>query len=118
MTLGQVYDYVLLVAESSSHGLFQIHVSAATVRRIPLSSNQPNPFAVTYDPWDSKIYWTDIDDKRIRKSNLDGSDEEVVYSLDSGTCSFKTSIKIKHSCSCQHCVTATMQAIIVLVINL
>ena len=97
-----MYDYILLVSESSNHGLFQIHVSAATVKKIPLSTNQQNPFAVAYDPVDSKIYWTDIDDQRIGKSNLDGSDEEVVYSFDNGTCSFNISITVKHRFSCHH----------------
>ena len=88
-----MHDNFLLVADSVNHGLFQIDLSGATVWRIPLSF-LVYPVAVAYDPLDSKVYWTDGLEKRIKRSNLDGTVEEVVYPLDSGTCSVNIAVTI------------------------
>ncbi|KAI0216291.1 hypothetical protein LSAT2_031673 [Lamellibrachia satsuma] len=78
--LGVVQDNFLLVTDSLSHGLFQIDLSAGSGLKIPLSQ-QTNPIAIAYDHMYSKIYWTDVQDKVIKRSNLDGTVEEVVKSL-------------------------------------
>ncbi|KAI0216295.1 Low-density lipoprotein receptor-related protein 2 [Lamellibrachia satsuma] len=78
--LGVVQDNFLLVTDSVNDGLFQVDLSTGSGLKIPLSQ-QTNPIAIGYDPMDSKIYWTDVQDKVIKRSNLDGSVEEVVKSL-------------------------------------
>ena len=80
-----VQDNFLLVTDSVNDGLFQVDLSTGSGLKIPLSQ-QTNPIAIAYDPMDSKIYWTDVQDKVIKRSNLDGSVEEVVKSLHKGTC--------------------------------
>jgi len=80
-------DNFLLIADSRENGIFQIDLAARSAWKIPLSL-QNNPIAVTYDPLDSKIYWTDVQDKFIKRANLNGTAEEVVNSLHPGKWSF------------------------------
>ena len=77
---GLVQDNFLLVVDSLEHGVFQIDLAAGSAWKIPLSL-QSNPIAVAYDPLDSKIYWTDVMDKLVKRANLNGTAEEVVNSL-------------------------------------
>ncbi|KAK2173115.1 hypothetical protein NP493_903g01036 [Ridgeia piscesae] len=78
--IGLVQDNFLLVTDSNEHGVVQIDLSAGNVWKVPLSQ-QSNPIALAYDPLHSKIYWTDVQDKLIKRSNLDGTNEESVNSL-------------------------------------
>ena len=82
----KVQDNFLLVADSGRKGLYKLDLSGGNARRISLS-RQTNPIAVAYDPVESKIYWTDVADKHIKRSNLDGTHEELIKSLHSRKCS-------------------------------
>ena len=75
-----VQDNFLLIADSTKRGIFQIDLSAGSVWKIPLV-RQKRPIAVAFDPLDSKIYWTDVREKLIQSSNLDGTSLKVVRSL-------------------------------------
>ena len=77
---GMVQDNFLLITDSKEGGLFQVDISAETAWKIPVS-HQSNPITVAFDPTDSKIYWTDVEAKVIKRCNLNGTDEELVKSL-------------------------------------
>ena len=74
------HDNFLLVTDSSKKAVYQIDLLAGSAWRIPLP-RLTNPIAVVFDPVESKIYWTDVQDTVIKRSNLDGTQEEVVKSL-------------------------------------
>ena len=75
-----VRDNFLLVTDSSRKAVFQIDLLKGSAWQIPLSRLN-NPIAVMFDPVESKIYWTDVQDKVIKKSNLDGTQEQVIKTL-------------------------------------
>ena len=102
-----VQDNFLLVTDSFSHGLFQVDLSTGSGLKIPLSQHT-NPIAIAYDPMYSKIYWTDVKDKVIKRSNLDGTVEEVVKSLHKGMC----------PCAIKLCVLCCVMNILKLVLLL
>jgi len=85
----------LLVTDSNEHGVLQIDLSAGNVWKVPLSQ-QSNPIALAYDPLHSKIYWTDVQDKLIKRSNLDGTNEESVNSLHNSTYACVILVKTQH----------------------
>ena len=75
-----VEDNFVLVADSGKDALFQVDLLAGAAWKIPLP-RQKAPTALGYDPVESKIYWTDVRDKVIKRSNLDGTYEQVIKSL-------------------------------------
>ena len=75
-----VQDNFLLVTDSRKKAIFQIDLIAGSAWKIPLPRVN-NPIAVVFDPVESKIYWTDVTDKVIKRSNLDGTQEKVVKAL-------------------------------------
>ena len=75
-----VHDNFLLVTDSSKKAVFQIDLLAGSAWKIPLP-RLTNPIAVVFDPVESKIYWTDVQDKVIKRSNLDGTQEQVIQLL-------------------------------------
>ena len=75
-----VHDNFLLVTDSGKKGVFQIDLLAGSAWKIPLPRLN-NPIAVVFDPVESKIYWTDVQDKVIKTSNLDGTQEQIVKTL-------------------------------------
>ena len=77
-----VQDNFLLVTDSRKKAIFQIDLIAGSAWKIPLARLN-SPIAVVFDPVESKIYWTDVTDKVIKRSNLDGTQEQVVKSLQS-----------------------------------
>ena len=77
-----VRDNFLLVTDSRHKAIYQIDLLAGSAWKIPLP-HVKNPVAVEFDPVESKIYWTDVSDKVIKRSNLDGTQEQVVKSLQS-----------------------------------
>ena len=78
-----VQDNFLLVADSRKKAVYQIDLLAGSAWKIPLPRLN-NPIAVVFDPVESKIYWTDVQDKVIKRSNLDGTQEQVIQSLHRG----------------------------------
>ena len=77
-----VQDNFLLVTDSRKKAVFQLDMLAGSAWKIPLP-RLSSPIAVVFDPVESKIYWTDVHDKVIKRSNLDGTQEQVVKSLQS-----------------------------------
>ena len=75
-----VEDNFLLVADAEIGAFFQVDLLAGTAWKIPVS-RQENPTALGYDPVESKVYWTDIRNHVIKRSNLDGTYEQVIKSL-------------------------------------
>ena len=75
-----VQDNFLIVADSGTDALFQVDLLKGTAWKIPVS-RQKAPTALDYDPVELKIYWTDVRDKVIKRSNLDGTNEQVIKSL-------------------------------------
>ena len=37
-----------------------------------------NPIAVSFDPIDRKVYWTDVTSKTLSRASLDGNDYQVI----------------------------------------
>ena len=75
-----VQDNFLIVTDSRLKAIFQIDLIAGSAWKIPLPRLN-SPIAVVFDPVESKIYWTDVRDKVIKRSNLDGTQEQVVKTL-------------------------------------
>ena len=88
---GFVQDIFLLIADSQYHRMIQIDLTTEAGWMMP-GSYKRSPFAVAYDPLHSKIYWTDTIDKVIKKSNLNGTQEEVVGLLDKRRCFLDTCV--------------------------
>ena len=96
IAVGFVQDNFLLIADSESHILLQVDLTRGTGWKIP-GSYKKSPYAVAYDPRHSKVYWTDTLDKVIKKSNLNGTQEEVVRLLDTRRCFLGTCVvKLVH----------------------
>ena len=56
-----------------------------TVNAIPVRVNEtlqlaPRPDAMAYDWYTKKVYWTDSVYRHIKVSNMDGSEQRVLYS--------------------------------------
>ncbi|KAK2161571.1 hypothetical protein NP493_1573g00022 [Ridgeia piscesae] len=50
------------------------------------------PVGIDFNPTDKKVYWTDLRGDVIKRSNLDGTSEEIVKSLHSGSYLFGLAI--------------------------
>ncbi|XP_070556145.1 low-density lipoprotein receptor-related protein 4-like isoform X2 [Ptychodera flava] len=80
-------DDFLLVADVETGTLngkiYHINLRSPTFKytSLPLT-NIANPVALDYDHVEAKVYWTDRYLKTINRASLDGSDHEVIASLD------------------------------------
>ena len=63
--------------------MFQMSLLTGEFHAVPLSGHD-NPIALDFDPVDRKLYWTDVAAKVIKRSDVNGSEEEIVRLLDDG----------------------------------
>ncbi|CAH1782417.1 unnamed protein product [Owenia fusiformis] len=77
-----VYDNFILLTDTYHKEVFQLDLSTNNVQTIPLSGHG-NTIAVTYDPKDFRIYWTDVTSQVIKRAFLNGFQEEVIMQLPS-----------------------------------
>jgi len=71
------------VADTSDANLYQIDLSSGSTWKLPLR-HVVYPVAVAYNPVDQKVYWTDLKADNIKRSHLNGTEEEVITLLHSG----------------------------------
>lgn len=69
----------ILVGDSSLNKIIQVdaHESYSSYSALPLDDTM-NPLGIAYDPQENKIYWTDGALDQVSRSNLDGSEQEVI----------------------------------------
>ncbi|XP_077998826.1 uncharacterized protein LOC144451797 [Glandiceps talaboti] len=78
-------QFFLLVGDTGSDGgkIFHVNVLSPTLEYVPLPlTDIGNPIALDFDYVDNKVYWTDVLSKTITRASLDGSDREVILSVD------------------------------------
>ena len=73
----------MLVVDTNNKAIRQIDLSNESVWTIPLPEMN-YPVGIDFNPTDKKVYWTDLRGDVIKRSNLDGTSEEIVTSLHSG----------------------------------
>ena len=78
-----VEDNFLIVVNSDDKSLYQIDLSDGSSWKLPLTE-MVYPVAVAYNPVDARVYWTDVSADHIKRSFLNGTEEEVVAILSSG----------------------------------
>ena len=71
------------MADTSDANLYQIDLSDGSSWKLPLRDVM-HPVAVAYNPVDHKVYWTDPQADNIKRSHLNGTEEEVIALLHSG----------------------------------
>ena len=83
LAVGLVEDNFVLVVDTNNKAIRQIDLSNESVWTIPLPEMN-YPVGIDFNPTDKKVYWTDLRGDVIKRSNLDGTSEEIVKSLHSG----------------------------------
>ncbi|KAK2161567.1 hypothetical protein NP493_1573g00015, partial [Ridgeia piscesae] len=86
-----VEDNFVLVVDTNNKAIRQIDLSNESVWTIPLPEMN-YPVGIDFNPTDKKVYWTDLRGDVIKRSNLDGTSEEIVTSLHSGSYLFGLAI--------------------------
>ncbi|XP_071510754.1 uncharacterized protein [Diadema antillarum] len=76
-------DNFFLITDSYRRAIFQVDMSDPNFEpeALRLTSIQ-NPIAVTFDPVDRLVYWTDVAAKTISRGSLDGQRQEVILSAE------------------------------------
>ncbi|XP_072178783.1 uncharacterized protein [Diadema setosum] len=76
-------DNFFLITDSYRRAIFQVDMSDPTFEpeALRLTSLQ-NPIAVTFDPVDRLVYWTDVAANTISRGSLDGQRQEVILSAE------------------------------------
>ncbi|XP_030828965.1 uncharacterized protein LOC593350 [Strongylocentrotus purpuratus] len=74
-----VRDNFFLVTDTYRRAIFQVDMQSTTFepKALFLPSIQ-NPIAVSFDPIDRKVYWTDVTSKTLSRASLDGNDYQVI----------------------------------------
>jgi len=80
---GLVEDNFLVVVDTDDKSLYQIDLSDGTSWKLPLTE-MVYPVGVAYNPVDARVYWTDVRADNIKRTYLNGTEEEVVAILSSG----------------------------------
>ena len=80
---GLVEDNFLVVVNTDDKSLYQIDLSDGTSWKLPLTE-MVYPVGVAYNPVDARVYWTDVRADNIKRTYLNGTEEEVVAILSSG----------------------------------
>ncbi|XP_052803528.1 low-density lipoprotein receptor-related protein 1-like [Mya arenaria] len=75
--ISQPYVPFLMLVDQRNGALFQINAVQMTYVRIPVQGVQ-QPFALTYDPVEQMVYWSDLEGSTISRSRLDGSQQEII----------------------------------------
>ena len=86
--LGLVEDNFLLVVDTNNKSIHQIDLAGGSIWKIPLAEEMNYPVGVAFNPTDTKLYWTDLRGDVIKRSNLNGTDEETITSLHIGDVTF------------------------------
>lgn len=76
-------DDFLLFTDGPNGHIWQMGLDGSNLELI-LDDQSQNPVAVDYDPLNKKIYFTDVDDPRISRMNLDGTGQEIIIQLTPG----------------------------------
>lgn len=79
------YDNFLLFTDTYQKQIYQMSIMTGDFNAVPLSGHD-NPIGVNYDPMERKIYWTDVSARVIKRSNINGSEEETVRHLNISEC--------------------------------
>ncbi len=77
------HDNFLLFSDTYQKEIYQMDATTGQFVALPLPSHD-NPIAVDYDPGDSKVYWSDVSARVLKRAHLNGSREEVMYRLPPG----------------------------------
>ncbi|WAR04418.1 LRP6-like protein, partial [Mya arenaria] len=77
VTYHHPYVPFLMLVDQRNGALFQINAVQMTYVRIPVQGVQ-QPFALTYDPVEQMVYWSDLEGSTISRSRLDGSQQEII----------------------------------------
>ena len=80
---GLVEDNFLVVVDTDDKSLYQIDLSDGSSWKLPLTE-MVYPVAVAYNPVDARVYWTDVNANVMKRTYLNGTEEEVVAILSSG----------------------------------
>ncbi|XP_025082100.1 low-density lipoprotein receptor-related protein 8-like isoform X3 [Pomacea canaliculata] len=79
-TTGIIPQKFLLTTNTFLRAIHRMDVDTGSNFVIPIDGLS-NPIAIDYDPVDGRLYWTDVVEKTIRSSNLDGSGVRLVRNL-------------------------------------
>ncbi|XP_006813888.1 low-density lipoprotein receptor-related protein 5-like [Saccoglossus kowalevskii] len=80
--LDAAMDHFMLVADSQGL-IYHVNTLSPSERHIPLPlSDINNPIAVDYDPVENKLYWTDYGLNTVNRANMDGTEREIIASMD------------------------------------
>ncbi|XP_070538617.1 low-density lipoprotein receptor-related protein 6-like isoform X2 [Ptychodera flava] len=76
--LDSTLDHFLLVADTGQIVLIDF-IQDGTYKFIPLPIPEVvNPVAIDFDFVENKLYWTDANQRRIHRANIDGSGKEII----------------------------------------
>ncbi|KAI0239136.1 hypothetical protein LSAT2_010114 [Lamellibrachia satsuma] len=82
--IGLTEDNFLVVADIGNKGLYLIDLSDGSSEAISLTA-VTHPIAVAYNPVDTRVYWTDVKYDTIKRAYLNGTEEEGIALLHSGS---------------------------------
>lgn len=72
----------LLIVDSGA-AMFRLDPDVFSYTRLPIQNLQ-SPVAIDYDPEEDRVYWTDIRAKEIRSAFLNGTNNQLIFSLHPG----------------------------------
>ncbi len=73
-------DDFIIIADLNAGAIYTGPIDTLQLTQIPLL-DVPRPVAVSYDPIEQKVYWTDNTKKTISRAFLDASEQEEVLQL-------------------------------------
>ncbi|XP_025078557.1 low-density lipoprotein receptor-related protein 8-like isoform X2 [Pomacea canaliculata] len=81
-TAGIIPKSFLLIVDSGA-AMFRLDPDVFSYTRLPIQNLQ-SPVAIDYDPEEDRVYWTDIRAKEIRSAFLNGTNNQLIFSLHPG----------------------------------
>lgn len=81
LPLGVVLDNFVLFPDTYLNKVFQVDLTdpTHTLSGLPLGTMR-NPIAVSYDPQERMVYWSDVKEHCINRARLDGSHRQRIIS--------------------------------------
>ncbi|XP_063952170.1 low-density lipoprotein receptor-related protein 6-like [Lytechinus pictus] len=73
-----VQDDFFLVTDTYRRSIFQVSIESNLEPKALYLPSIQNPIAVSFDPIDRKVYWSDVGSKTLSRASLDGNDYQVI----------------------------------------
>ena len=73
-----VRDNFFLVTDTYRRAVFQVDLQSTLEPKALYLPSIQNPIAVSFDPIDRKVYWTDVGSQTLSRASLDGNNYQVI----------------------------------------